>query len=164
MKDIQDEQFIVVNEKDEVIGYKSRYECHHDKSLIHRAVDVILLNKEGKIAMQKRSIQKDLYPGYYCVTASGHVSKGESYEDTADRELKEEMGVEEVRLERKDTFITHAEKETDMIAIFVGSYEGAYDFPVDEVESIHFFSKEEIKKVSPITPSSIESLKRIKWL
>ncbi|PIV07922.1 hypothetical protein COW57_04720 [Candidatus Roizmanbacteria bacterium CG17_big_fil_post_rev_8_21_14_2_50_39_7] len=164
MKDIQDEQFIVVNEKDEVIGYKSRYECHHDKSLIHRAVDVILLNKEGKIAMQKRSIQKDLYPGYYCVTASGHVSKGESYEDTADRELKEEMGVEEVRLERKDTFITHAEKETEMIAIFVGSYEGAYDFPVDEVESIHFFSKEEIKKVSPITPSSIESLKRIKWL
>jgi len=164
MKDIQDEQFIVVNEKDEVIGYKSRYECHHDKSLIHRAVDVILLNKEGKIAMQKRSIQKDLYPGYYCVTASGHVSKGESYEDTADRELKEEMGVEEVRLERKDTFITHAEKETEMIAIFVGSYEGTYDFPVDEVESIHFFSKEEIKKVSPITPSSIESLKRIKWL
>jgi len=164
MKDIQDEQFIVVNEKDEVIGYKSRYECHHDKSLIHRAVDVILLNKEGKIAMQKRSIQKDLYPGYYCVTASGHVSKGESYEDTADRELKEEMGVEEVRLERKDTFITHAEKETEMIAIFVGSYEGAYDFPVDEVESVHFFSNKEIKKLSPITPSSIESLKLFNWL
>lgn len=164
MKDIQDEQFIIVNEKDEVIGYKTRYECHHDKSLIHRAVDVILLNKEEKIAMQKRSIQKDLYPEYYCVTASGHVSKGESYEDTADRELKEEMGVEEVHLQKKDTFIAHAEKETEMITIFVGYYDGSFTFPADEVESVHFFSKEEIKKLSPITPSSIESLKLLNWL
>lgn len=164
MKDIQDEQFIVVDERDEIIGYKTRYQCHHDKSLIHRAVDVILLNKEGKIVMQKRSKQKDLYPGCYCVTASGHVSRGESYESTAQRELKEEMGVEGISLKRKDTFITHAEKETEMIAIFVGNYEGSFMFPSDEVESIHFLTKEEVKQLSPITPSSIESLKRLNWL
>jgi isopentenyl-diphosphate delta-isomerase type 1 len=164
MKDIQNEQFIVVNEKDEVIGYKTRYECHHNKNYIHRAVDIILTNNEGKIVMQKRSLQKDLYPGCYCVTASGHVSKGESYEDTAQRELKEEMGVDNVQLQKKETFITYAEKETEMITIFVGTYNGVYHFPKDEVESVHFFSKGEMKKISPITPSSIESLKRLKWL
>ena len=164
MKDTQDEQFIVVDEKDTLIGYKTRYQCHHDKSLIHRAVDVILFNKEGKIAMQKRSSQKDLYPGYYCVTASGHVSKGESCEETAHRELKEEMGVEGISLKRKDTFIARAEKETEMIAVFMGIYDGAFTFPSDEVESVHFFSNKEIKKLSPITPSSIESLKLFNWL
>ena len=164
MKDIQDEQFVVVDENDQIIGYKTRYECHHDSSLIHRAVDVILVNKEGKIAMQKRSNQKDLYPGYYCVTASGHVSRGEEYEDTAARELKEEMGIEKISLTRKDTFITHAEKETEMIAVFVGKYDGSFTFPSDEVESVHLFTQEELKKLSPITPSSIESLKRLNWL
>jgi len=164
MKDIQDEQFIVVDENDQIMGYKTRYQCHHDKLLIHRAVDVILFNAEGKIVMQKRSKQKDLYPSYYCVTASGHVSKGESYEDTAYRELKEEMGVGRIPLVRNDTFITHAERETEMIAIFIGNYDGLFSFPSDEVESIHFFSREEIKKLSPITPSSVESLKLLNWL
>lgn len=164
MKDIQSEQFIVVNEKDEVVGYRSRYECHHDTSLIHRAVDVVLFNKEGKIAMQKRSVQKDLYPGYYCATATGHISRGESREKTAYRELKEEMGVEGVNLERKGTFIIRDEKETEMITLFVGNYDGQFTYPADEVESVHYFSPEEIKKLSPITPSTVEAYKKLKLL
>lgn len=164
MKDIQNEQFIVVNEKDEIIGYKSRYECHHNKSLIHRAVDVILFNKEGKMVMQKRSKEKDLYPGYYCTTAGGHVSKGATREETAYRELKEEMGVEGVHLEKKETYIVYSEEETEMITMFVGVYDGKYTFPSDEVSSIHFFLKEEIKKVHPITDASIVCLKKLNWL
>jgi isopentenyl-diphosphate delta-isomerase type 1 len=164
MKDIQDEQFIVVNEKDEVVGYRSRYECHHDKSLIHRAIDVVLFNKEGKIAMQKRSKKKDLYPGYYCVTASGHVSKGESYEETAHRELKEEMGVMGVTLTKQGTFIVYNETETEMTTLFVGHYDGPFTFPKDEVESIRYFSKEEMEMLPPTTSCSVESLKRLNWL
>lgn len=164
MKDLQSEQFIVVNTKDEIIGYKSRYECHHDKSLIHRDVDIILFNSEGKIAMQKRSKQKDLYPGYYCVTASGHVTKGESYEATAYRELKEEMGVSEILLEKKCTFISYSEVETEMIALFTGIYDGNFNPTEDEVESVHYFSKEEIKNVTPITPATTECLKIINWI
>lgn len=164
MKDIQDEQFIVVNEKDEVIGYNTRYECHHNKHLIHRVIDVVLFNKEGKIAMQKRSEKKDLYPGYYCVTASGHVSKGESYEETAYRELKEEMGVEGVTLTKQGTFIVYNETETEMTTLFVGQYNGPFTFPKDEVESIYYFSKEEMEALPPTTSCSVESLKRLNWL
>ena len=164
MKDAQDEQFIVVNEKDEIIGYKSRYECHHNKSLIHRATDVVLFNEEGKIIMQKRSAQKDLFPGYYCVTATGHVSKGESREKAAYRELMEEMGVEGVHLEIKGTFIVHDEKETEMVTLFVGNYNGLFHYPADEVKSIRYVSRYEIKKISPITSSSIRSLKQLNWL
>ena len=164
MRDMQDEQFIVVNEKDEIIGYKSRYECHHDKSLIHRAIDVVLFNNEGKIAMQKRSAQKDLFAGYYCVTATGHVNKGETREEAAYRELKEEMGVAGVRLEKKETFIVRDAKETEMITLFVGTYDASFDFPSDEVESIHYFSQSEMQNIFPITSCSIESLKRLKWL
>ena len=164
MKDDQDEQFIVVNEKDEIIGYKSRFECHHDKSLIHRAVDVILFNKEGKIAMQKRSKDKDLYAGYYCVTAGGHVSKGDSWETAAYRELKEEMGVTGIQLERKDTFIVREENETEMNTLFVGNYDGSFQYPRDEVESVQYYSKDEIKNISSLTSCSKGCLKRIGWI
>jgi isopentenyl-diphosphate delta-isomerase type 1 len=164
MKDVQSEQFIVVDKNDKIVGYKSRYECHHNTSLIHRAVDVVLYNKEGKIIMQKRSKQKDLFPSYYCATATGHVSKGESYEQAAYRELSEEMGVQGVSLKQKDTFIVYDEKETEMVAIFTGVYDGEFHFAMDEVESIHTFSTDEIKHISPITPSSTVCFKKLRIL
>lgn len=162
MKDIQDEQFIIVNEKDEVLGYKTRFECHHDKSLIHRAVNVALFNTEGKLVMQKRSTQKDLYPGYFALSSTGHVSKGETYEQAAIRELEEEMGVSKISLKRIGTFIVKASEETEMIALFTGIYDGKYTYPSDEVESIHYFSPKEINTLKQITPCSTQSLKILK--
>lgn len=162
MKDVQDEQFIVVNEKDEIIGYKTRFECHHDKSLIHRAINVALFNTEGKLVMQKRSTQKDLYPSYYALSSTGHVSKGETYEQAAVRELEEEMGASNISLKRIGTFLVKAPNETEMIALFIGIYNGEYTYPSDEVESIHYFSPQEIQKLKHITPCSTKSLKLLK--
>lgn len=51
--------------------------------------------------------------GLWNTTASGHVDEGESYEETASRELCEEMGIEGVLLEEIDyykTENTHAER------------------------------------------------------
>jgi isopentenyl-diphosphate delta-isomerase type 1 len=163
MKDIQSEQFIVVNEQDEIVGYKSRYECHHNKSIIHRCTDVALFNTKGKIALQKRSMNKDLYPGYYCITASGHVSKGESYEEAAYRELEEEMGVKGVVLKKQETFMVYNETETEMTTLFVGNYDGIFTYPADEVECIQYFSQEEVKTMPTTINCSIESLKRLRW-
>jgi len=163
MKDVQDEQFIVVNENDEIVGYKTRFECHHNRTYIHRAVDVALFNQEGKLIFQKRSTQKDLYPGYFTLSSTGHVSKGEMYEQAAARELKEEMGVEHILLKRISTFLVPAKSEIEMITLFTGSHNGPYIFPKDEVESIHYFSPKEINSVrDTITPSSLQSLKVLK--
>ncbi|MFH0773718.1 MAG: NUDIX domain-containing protein [bacterium] len=162
MKDVQDEQFIVVDEQDKIVGYKTRYECHHNKSYIHRAINIALFNTEGKLVMQKRSAQKDLYPGYYALSSTGHVSKGETYEVTAMRELQEEMGVTGIDLKRIATFLVSAEKETEMVTLFTGNYNGVYSFPTDEVKSIHFFSSGEIRQLKNITPCSRHSLKILK--
>lgn len=164
MKDVQSEQFIVVNELDEIIGYKSRYECHHDTSLIHRAIDVALFNKKGQLVLQKRSKQKDLYPGYYALSSTGHVSKGETYEQAALRELQEEMGVTGIILTKITSFIVRSNEETEMTVLFRGVYDGSYTFPSDEVESIHYFSPKDVQKLEYITPSSKKSLQILKIL
>ena len=94
MLDNQKEVFIVVDKEDNQIAYRSRYDCHHDKTLIHRVVGIIITNDQNKMLLQKRSMIKDMYPGFYTITASGHETNGQSYEEAAHREMAEEIGVD----------------------------------------------------------------------
>ncbi|MCI6888019.1 MAG: NUDIX domain-containing protein [Lachnospiraceae bacterium] len=45
------------------------------------------------LLLQKRSEHKDSYPGCLDISAAGHVAAGDSYEETAVRELAEELGI-----------------------------------------------------------------------
>lgn len=158
--DNQNEQFIVVDPMDSVVTFKSRYECHHNRDLIHRAVNIALYNKAGKIAFQKRSKTKDLYPSFFTLSATGHVSKGETYETTAQRELYEEMGVKNISLLFVKTHLVEAPHEREMVALFKGTYEGPFKFFKDEVEEVCWFGKDDLPKIlKKITPCSLASLK-----
>mgnify|MGYP005975260061 CR=1 FL=1 len=46
-----------------------------------------------EVLLQKRSEQKDSYPGCYDISSAGHLSAGEEYLPTAVRELREELGI-----------------------------------------------------------------------
>jgi isopentenyldiphosphate isomerase len=74
----------------------SRAEAHA-KKLPHRTSHVwILRQKEGalQILLQKRSDDKDAFPGCYDISCAGHIPAGEDYVPSALRELKEELGVD----------------------------------------------------------------------
>lgn len=86
------ELFDVVNNDDEVIGTAKRHEVH-EQGLYHRGVHVWLYTDEKELIFEKRSMTKDLYPGKLNATVGGHVSSGETYIETAVRELEEESGV-----------------------------------------------------------------------
>src|SRR6187551_3934952 len=70
-----------------------RREVHRLKQR-HRAVHLLVVNREGKIFLHKRSMKKDLFPGVWDSSAAGHVGAGEDYDSTAVRELREELGIE----------------------------------------------------------------------
>src|SRR5436189_1813515 len=89
---MKEEIFDVVNERDEVIGQECRSEVHR-LGLRHRAVHVLIFNQRGEVFLQKRSMQKDTFPGAWDSSASGHLDRGEGYDDCALRELQEELGV-----------------------------------------------------------------------
>ncbi|HSH95401.1 MAG TPA: NUDIX domain-containing protein [Roseimicrobium sp.] len=84
--------FDVVNERDEVVGRERRSIVHRDK-LLHRAVHIFVFNSRGEIFLQKRSMSKDSSPGLWDSSSSGHVDSGEDYDQSAVRELKEEIGL-----------------------------------------------------------------------
>jgi isopentenyl-diphosphate delta-isomerase type 1 len=159
------EMFDVVDENDKVIDRKSREECHSDPSLIHRSAAVMIFNKEEKMFLQKRSQTKDLYPGCWQVSAAGHLDPGESYDDAANRELKEELGVD-TELKQVTKFLKKAEKETEIVVSFVGFHDGPFKLAEDEVVGGEFLGLEDIEKMvskSPenFTPTSVIVIKKI---
>lgn len=68
----------------------------HQQGILHRTAHVwILRKKENKIQilLQKRSEQKDSFPGCYDISSAGHIPAGDNYGQSAVRELKEELGI-----------------------------------------------------------------------
>mgnify|MGYP001627545761 CR=1 FL=1 len=87
-----EEWFDVVNERDEVVRQAPRREVHAN-GWWHRAVHVLVFDRGGRVFLQKRSMLKDLSPGLWDSSCSGHLDAGEDYDAAALRELGEEIGV-----------------------------------------------------------------------
>jgi len=84
-------EVIVVNEKDEVVGTMSRAEAHKNGTP-HRIAVVYVENSKGEILVQVRMT------GRLDHSSAGHVDTGEEYIDTAKRELREELGMDNVKI------------------------------------------------------------------
>ena len=87
-----DEILEVVDSKDQVVGTERRG-IIHERGLMHRSAQVLLFNSAGNLFLQKRSGDKDEFPGLWDSSAAGHLNPGESYHACALRELEEELGI-----------------------------------------------------------------------
>lgn len=141
-----DELFDVVDEQDRVIGQLARREVHRQK-LRHRAVHLLVFNRAGQVFLHQRSRQKDLFPGVWDSSAAGHVGAGESYDDTAVRELEEELGC---RPEKPPDplFKIEAREETgqEFVWVYRVAAEGPFVLQADEIERGDWFTPAEIDR------------------
>lgn len=93
----------------------SRDDAHRD-GILHRTAHVwIAREKQGgyDILLQKRSMEKESFPGLYDTSSAGHIPAGEEPLPSALRELKEELGIS-AKLEQltfAGTFRIRYEKE-----------------------------------------------------
>ena len=83
----------IYNENNTRIGAASR-KAYIKLGLTTRAAHMLVFNSKGLVFLQKRSANKDTYPGYFSPSAAGHVGLGEEPELAASREMKEELGIE----------------------------------------------------------------------
>jgi len=159
--DDEKELFIVVDAKDHFLEYQTRSACHHNKNLIHRVVNIAIFNDKNEVLLQKRSQNKDLYPGFYTLSASGHVSRGETYSQAAKRELKEELGIN-IPLRRVKKYLNKTTKESEMVVVFKGFYQGEFKIDKKEIETVGFYNREAVEKMQlKLTPGAIKSLQII---
>ncbi len=85
------EYIAIVDKNDTIIG-KTTLKQAKELKKPYRLVSVIVLTPENHLIIQKRSATQS-YPHHYAESASGHVQYGETYEQAANRELYEELGI-----------------------------------------------------------------------
>lgn len=130
------------------------------------------------ILLQKRSGDKDSYPGCYDISSAGHVPAGEDYLSTAIREVREELGLDiapeelepvgirRVRMdsvfygrpfrdnERSQVYICRRPVETEQLTL-----------QKSEVESVVWMNLEEcVKRVQEQTMSNCIAMEELRML
>jgi isopentenyl-diphosphate delta-isomerase type 1 len=154
--DPQDEIFDIVDSDDRVIGTATRKAVHNDKKLIHRAVDILVF-KGKKLLLQKRSSTKDMYPNCWTVSCSGHVSSGDSYEETVRRELNEELGITPGKVDFITKTIIDYPNETEYVSYYKTTITDDQEIIIntEEISDYAFYSLSELNLLNtkhPVTP------------
>ncbi len=73
----------------------------------HAVSEVFVIHKDGTILLMQRDFAKPNYPGFWESGAGGSVLKGETFEEGAYRELKEETGISAHELHPNYEVVTH---------------------------------------------------------
>lgn len=86
----------IVDEHGNPTGETVEREVAHAAGIRHRTSHVWILRRREsgvEVLLQKRSAQKDSYPGCYDISSAGHIPAGFGFVESALRELKEELGI-----------------------------------------------------------------------
>lgn len=155
-----------------------------------KRINLILMNFDGKIYLQKRSKSKKENPGLYDKTVGGHVLKGHSCNLTVIKECAEELGfpaavlsdqefneaIHEVDLKvvgvfRKVEEVMNLSVRIDrggrfdqpyITSIYFGYYDGTIKFADGESSGLEVFSKSELSEELSANPDKFtEDLKYI---
>ena len=166
--DNPDEIFDLIDDADNVIGQVRRGDAHRNPSLLHRSVQVLLFGSDDRLLLQHRSESKDLFPGYYSASASGHVDSGEDYMTAASRETREELGVS-LPLVYLGKTLVRSDMETEMTALFLARSDGPFHFHPIETQGGTFFSLKQVKEGHTsgrllITPALVAALTELDLL
>ncbi|HJP96552.1 MAG TPA: NUDIX domain-containing protein [Candidatus Saccharimonadales bacterium] len=93
MKEAPESQYDLVDEHDNMLGRTAAYTEVHRAGLWHRGVHVIVYTPDGRVVMQKRAPTLAYHPNEVEISVGGGVDAGETTEQAAIREVKEELGV-----------------------------------------------------------------------
>jgi len=137
----------VVDENDKVVGSASQKEVYK-KLLPHRIAHVLVFNEGGEMALQMRSATKGFCPLHRSTTAGGHVQSGETYEQAALREMREEIGTS-IAVEKigKDLYIDSGRGLKKFLYTFKASSNGPFKVDHNEVERVEFFDLDKIQQM-----------------
>lgn len=144
------DKLVVVNRQDQVLGTKGKKACHTLKGILHRGFSVFVFNQKGEVLLQKRSFQKELWPGFWSNTCCSHPKPGESYLQAGKRRLKQELGFScQLKYLGKFYYRAVCQKagsENEICAVLLGKYDGPVKPNPREVAAIRWVNLEKLKK------------------
>ena len=155
----------VVEENGLVIGQATRQSVHDGSKLMHPVIHLHIINREGCLYIQKRSMKKDLLPGRWDTAVGGHVDYGETLEEALYREASEELGFRDFNPIFLKSYIWESAREKELVSVFatVGNFTLKPDN--DEVTEGRYWNMSEIESNLArglFTPNFEQEFKSIK--
>jgi len=153
---------IIVDEKDNIIGSKPRDIVDKEK-LRYRVAGLWIQNSKGENLLARRAYTKIHYPGRWGPAVAGTVEEGGSYKENMIKEIKEELGLQNINLEEAKK-IQVSGKYNHFTQWFIAIIDKpAKDFKVqkEEVVEIKWFSKKEfLEQLENNSKEFLPNLKR----
>ncbi len=153
---------IIVNSLDQTIDSLSR-ERLRQKGFIYRVNYIIVFNSASEVLVQRRTQEKDVYPGLLDLAAGGVVCAGESYEESAMRELEEELGISTPLTTHFDMWFedtTSTIPKRNWGRVFSCVHEGPFSLQASEVSAVEFMTVDDALSLDAahVTPDSRQAL------
>jgi isopentenyl-diphosphate delta-isomerase len=123
------EQVVLVDERDNAVGVEAKLRAHEGGGRLHRAFSVFIVNRAGKMLLQRRARGKYHFGGLWTNACCSHPSPGQDVADAARARLREEFGFD-ARLSEAFSFVYRANDpgtgltEHEFDHVFVGEFDG----------------------------------------
>lgn len=182
-----DDECILVDKEDHVIGHDSKYNCHlmekiESENLLHRAFSVFLFNAKYELLLQQRSATKVTFPLVWTNTCCSHPLYRESelieentlgVKNAAQRKLYDELGIAATDvpvnqfvplgriLYKAPSDGKWGEHELDYLVFFVGDV--ALHPNPEEVADIKYVNKEQLKEIVRKADAGEDGIKLSPW-
>ena len=171
-----EEIFDILDENGDVTGETAPRSYVHKNGLYHRTAHIWLI-KDKKVLLQRRSHDKDSFPGRLDISSAGHISAGEEPLTSAVRELYEELGIkaEPSELELLGKISRHYvkefygeifdDRELAFVYLFTGNFElSRIKVQQSEISEVGLYTLEECLRLAeaedePLNIREIELLR-----
>ncbi|KAK6915768.1 NUDIX hydrolase domain [Dillenia turbinata] len=182
-----EDECILVDENDRVVGHDSKYNCHlmekiESENLLHRAFSVFLFNSKYELLLHQRSATKVTFPLFWTNTCCSHPLYRESelidekalgVRNAAQRKLLDELGIqaEDVPVDeftplgrilyKAPSDGKWGEHELDYL-LFIVRDVNVKPNP-DEVADVKYVNREQLKELIRKADAGEEGLKLSPW-
>ncbi len=162
-----DELLILVDGKDNIVGYKDKNACHNGDGILHRAFSVFIFNEKNELLIHQRSGQKRLWNLFWTNSCCSHPRKGESYEIATKRRVKEELGLEtDLKYLYKFQYQARfGEKgsENELCSVYVGKTNDTPQINPNEISDWRYISVDELTKELTEHPEKYTPWFKMEW-
>jgi isopentenyl-diphosphate delta-isomerase len=165
-----DEQLILVDSDDGVVGYDTKLNAHRGDGVLHRAFSIILFDGPERVLLQRRSAHKPLWPGFWTNSCCSHPRRGESYATASARRLEEELGLSAdlVWLYQFEYSARYGDvgSERELCAVLIGSVDSLTGVRVNplEIQDWGWFDSDEVDRWIARSPEQFTPWFKLEWL
>ena len=146
----------VLDDAGRVIGQTTRRDMRA-RRLPHRCVYILVFDPAGALFVHLRTATKDVYPSHWDAAVGGVLAAGEAFDDGAQRELQEELGVTApltplfpFRYDDRET-VVHAQ-------VYATVHPGPFVLQAEEIVEGRFFAWRELDALAAREPMCPDSL------